>query len=189
MDRGPLAAMTALAALALAWGAPLPAVADQDDPRLAGLFERLEAAADAETARIIEGRIWAIWIESDDAEVTRLMHEGIAAMTAGDYDLALERFDRAVARAPRFAEAWNKRATVFYLMGDYEASVRDIERTLNLEPHHFGALSGLGLIYTAIDRPAAAIRSFEAALAIHPHLEGTRRQVEALRRQMRGSRT
>jgi tetratricopeptide (TPR) repeat protein len=172
---------------ALAWAALIsaaPAIADQNDRRLDGLFERLRAIPGAADAKAIEQQIWQIWLESDDATVNRLMRQGIAAMSLRQLGLALDRFDRMVEHAPAFAEGWNKRATVYYLMGDFEASVVDIERTLGLEPRHFGALSGLGLIYDAIDRPGAALRSFEAALKLNPHLEGTRDRVEELRRML-----
>jgi tetratricopeptide (TPR) repeat protein len=177
---------------AMAWAAllsPGPVIADQNDRRLDGLFEQLHVTPDAAEGRAIEQEIWQIWLESDDATVNRLMQEGIAAMGLQQFGLALERFDRMVKRAPEFAEGWNKRATVHYLMGDLQASVLDIERTLGLEPRHFGALSGLGLIYDAIDEPQAALRSFEAALELNPHLEVTRERVEELRRELQGRRT
>lgn len=180
------ALLTALAGTALL---PGPAIADQNDRRLDGLFERLHVTPDPAEARAVEQEIWRIWLESDDAIVNRLMLQGVAAMSLQRFGLALERFDRMVERAPEFAEGWNKRATVHYLMGDFQASVLDIERTLVLEPRHFGALSGLGLIYDAIDEPRAALRSFEAALKLNPHIEGTRERVEELRRELRGRRT
>jgi tetratricopeptide (TPR) repeat protein len=166
-----------------------PAFADQTDLRLAGLFERLRATSSEAEAEAAQQQIWQIWIESDDTLANRLMQNGIQAMATRQHALALEYFDRLVERAPGFAEGWNKRATVHYLMDDYEASVLDIERTLELEPRHFGALSGLGMIYDAIGEPAAALRSFEAAVAINPHLDGTRQRIDALRRQLRGSPT
>jgi len=110
------------------------------------------------------------------------------AMSQARFRVALERFDRMVAQAPDFAEGWNKRATLHYLMGNYSASVRDIQRTLDLEPRHFGALSGLGLIYDALEQPAAALRSFEAAVAINPHLGSINARIEQLRRELGGSR-
>jgi tetratricopeptide (TPR) repeat protein len=165
-----------------------PAIADQNERRLDGLFEQLHITADAADAQAIEQQIWRIWLESEDATVNRLMRQGIAAMSLRQLGLALDRFDRMVEHAPAFAEGWNKRATVYYLMGDFEASAVDIERTLGLEPRHFGALSGLGLIYDAIDQPRAALRSFEAALRLNPHLEGTKARVEELRRMLEGRR-
>jgi tetratricopeptide (TPR) repeat protein len=166
-----------------------PAFADQTDLRLDGLFERLQATSSQAEAQAAQQQIWQIWSESDDKLANRLMQGGIQAMVIEQHALALEYFDRLVEHSPGFAEGWNKRATVYYLMEDYEASVLDIERTLELEPRHFGALSGLGLIYDAIGKPAAALRSFEAAVAINPHLDGTRQRIDALRRQLRGSPT
>ena len=160
--------------------------ADQRDVRLGPLFDRLQTTANAIEAAGIERQIWQIWAESEDADARRLMREGVIAMAEGQLHAALERFDRLTGKVPEFAEGWNKRATVYYLIGDYPASVLDIERTLRLEPRHFGALSGLGLIYDAIDQPAAALRSFEAAVAINPHLQTTKERIRELHRELGG---
>lgn len=177
------------ALIVLLWsalGVIVPAAADQRDARLDGLFERLQTTESETEARAVQQQIWQIWIESDDILTNRLMRNGMQAMATEQFPLALDYFDRLVEHAPDFAEGWNRRATLHYLMDNYSASVVDIERTLELEPRHFGALSGLGLIYDAIDEPAAALRSFEAAVAVNPHLEGTRQRIDALRRQLQG---
>jgi tetratricopeptide (TPR) repeat protein len=184
-----LGLMALLWAMAIALGGVGPALADQQDRRLEDLFARLQTTTSRAEAQAAQQQIWQIWIEADDSLANRLMRNGIEAMAARQNALALQYFDQLVEQAPDFAEGWNKRATVHYLMDDYEASVLDIERTLELEPRHFGALSGLGMIYDAIGKPAAALRSFEAAVALNPHLEGTRQRIEALRRQLRGSPT
>jgi tetratricopeptide (TPR) repeat protein len=179
----------AILALLLIAGPEQPAIADQDDPRLDGLFERLQTTPDPAEARAVEQRIWRVWLEADDAGLNRLMQQGIAAMDDQRYAAALQAFDRMVEQAPEFAEGWNKRATVHFLMGNWQASVRDIQQTLALEPRHFGALFGLGMIYDALGQREAALRSFEATLALNPHSESTRRSIEELREQLRGSPT
>jgi tetratricopeptide (TPR) repeat protein len=179
----------ALAALALllavAVGAPASQAA-QDDPRLDGLFERLKVAPDLVVARGLEAEIWGIWGEGPDEAASGMLLAGSEAMARRAWPTALRQFDALIERRPRFAEAWNKRATLYYLMGDYPRSVADIQRTLALEPRHFGALSGLGLIFVAVGKTEPALRSFEAALAIHPYLPGARQHVEALRQQLKG---
>jgi tetratricopeptide (TPR) repeat protein len=180
------AVATAIAAGWLIAGSGGPAAADQQDPRLDGLFARLQETPDPTEARVVEQQIWGLWLESKDVAVNRLMQQGVVAMREQHYDTALQVFDRMVEQAPGFAEAWNKRATVHYLMGDWEASVVDIQRTLALEPRHFGALFGLGLIYDALEQPRAALRSFEATLDLNPHSESTRLKIEELRRQLQG---
>jgi tetratricopeptide (TPR) repeat protein len=117
------------------------------------------------------------------------MRRGIVHMGQGQATLALAAFDAIVQKAPSFAEGWNKRATIYFLMGDFDSSVADIERTLALEPRHFGALSGLGQIYLALDRKAAALRAFEGALAIDPHLSSVREVVEDLKKELGGKPT
>jgi tetratricopeptide (TPR) repeat protein len=183
MSRKPVLALAALA-LACVWH---PAAADQTDQRLDPLFDRLKSAQAAEAATA-QREIWRIWIDTPDSVSERLMRQGIGAMAAEELAAARRIFDRLIEREPDFAEAWNKRATVHYLMGNFSASVSDIQKTLELEPRHFGALSGLGLIYDAIGEPEAAIRSFNAALEINPHLDGTRDRIEELSRTVRGRR-
>ena len=159
-----------------------PVRADQDDGRLDGLFERLKQTESPREAREVEGRIWAIWAQSSDGAVRGLMQDGVAAMTRGDYAHALSKFDQMVAIAPDFAEGWNKRATVHYVLGNYGQSLGDIARTLELEPRHFGALSGRGLVYVKLEDERRALEAFEAALEIHPHLTSAAANAEQLRK-------
>lgn len=164
---------------------PSPARGDQKDQRLAPLFEELRAAGDPVQAQMIEGMIWQLWIEAGDPATDSLMQLGLSAMQAGNLPGALELFDAVTARKPDFAEGWNKRATVLYMLGAHDKSAEDVARVLQLEPRHFGALSGLGLISLERDRPDEALGAFERALALHPHLPGLKQRVEQLKRQKR----
>lgn len=170
----------ALAAALVMLSLAAPASADQNDPRLGPLFERLPAAQGA-AARMIEMQIWSIWMESPDRIAQLLLEEGAVHMQNRAYAQARKAFDAAIARAPELAEAWNKRATLRYLEGDFDGSVQDIQRTLLLEPRHFGALAGLGMINLRLDRQEAALQAFEAALAVNPHLPGPRHYAAELR--------
>ncbi|MCK5622789.1 MAG: hypothetical protein KAJ11_10905, partial [Alphaproteobacteria bacterium] len=109
-----------------------------------------------------------------------LFRQGVQYMNDGENEKALVNFNALVEIEPEFAEGWNKRATLHYVMGNFDGSVADIQRTLTLEERHFGALSGLGLIYDAMDRKEAAVKAFRAALGIHPNMESIRRRVEEL---------
>ena len=164
------------------------AMADQDDSRLDGLFQRLQTTASITEARNLESLIWSIWFSYDgeNPEVRQLMGAAAAAMNIRDQDKAETILTRVTELAPDFAEGWNRRATSRYLAGDYAGSVADIQRTLELEPRHFGALSGLGLIYTALEDPERAVAAFEAALEINPHMPGARANIEHLRGLLEG---
>ena len=155
--------------------------AEQRDPRLDELFQRLAQTGNASEAQAIETAIWEIWVQHPDERSQRYMTAGIRQMSDGQLHEALITFGRLIEMAPGFAEAWNKRATIGYLLNDYDASARDIAETLKLEPRHFGALSGLGLVNVALGRAQAAIHAFEMALAHHPHLAGARHNIEMLK--------
>ena len=160
--------------------------ADQGDPRLPTLFERMRSTGDPLEAHGAAAEIWRIWLESGRDEVDALLGEGLVAMREGRIVDAIEHFGRVVEMAPEFAEGWNKRATAHYLNGDLGESVRDIRRTLALEPRHFGAIAGMGLIFLQRGDLLGALDAFEAVLEIHPHSRGTRHRIERLRRVLQG---
>jgi tetratricopeptide (TPR) repeat protein len=163
-----------------------PALADQTDPRLDGLFAALAAAPDAGTAEPIASEIWAIWAAAPDREAARAFEIAVTAMAARRWEVAGSALDRLVASHPQFAEAWNRRATLRWLTGDHAGSMHDIAATLELEPRHFGALSGMGLILMAAERDEAAIGAFERALELHPFLPGARHHLQLLERRRGG---
>jgi tetratricopeptide (TPR) repeat protein len=127
-----------------------------------------------------EDEIWALWTEHDNPAVAERMDRAIAAMARKSFVEAEHELDTLVADLPDWAEAWNKRATLYYVMGRFDESMADIARTLALEPRHFGAICGFGQICLAQGRQAEAIAAFEIALGLHPHLASVRTAVEAL---------
>jgi tetratricopeptide (TPR) repeat protein len=160
--------LLAPALLALLVGLAGTAAADQRDPTLPPLFKSLKTATSSHEAGAVEDRIWEIWAETGDPVLDKLMVQSSDAMGRSDFSAALQDINQIVARKPDFAEGWNKRATVHYLMGDYEKALSDIDRTLELEPRHFGALSGLGLTNMKLGNDAAAVDAFRRVLAIDP---------------------
>ncbi len=167
---------------------PVAADADQSDRRLPALFDRLRATADEGEAALITHEIWAIWRQADNEAATLLMEEALGAMRVERYEQALAALNQVVALVPEYAEGWNARATLYYLMGEHEASAIDVRRTLALEPRHFGAWSGLGLIHMSLGNDQAALAAFERALEINPHLRGSRENLELIRKRVREKR-
>jgi tetratricopeptide (TPR) repeat protein len=151
---------------------------------LDALFRTLREARDAQAAQRAEHAIWQRWMESGDPQIDAQMLRGVQAMAQRDYRTAFAAFDAIVSAAPGFAEGWNKRATVRWLLGDHAASLRDIDRTLALEPRHFGALSGLGMIMRSMGEKQKALTAFKRALEVDPHLDSVKDTVSTLEKEL-----
>jgi tetratricopeptide (TPR) repeat protein len=157
------------------------AAADQKDARLPPLFQQLKAAPDQAAALEIEAKIWTIWLEANDPAIDQLMTEGTEALDRRKFGTALEKFNAIIEQKPDFAEGWNKRATLYYMMGNYQQSLADIDRTLELEPRHIGAISGLGLVNLKLDREEAAADAFQRVLAIDPQNGSAKNNLDIVR--------
>jgi tetratricopeptide (TPR) repeat protein len=129
--------------------------------------------------------MWAIWLRSGHDEIDALMVEGVRLMEMQRYPEAVDIFDQIIARAPNFAEGYNKRATVYYLMQEFDKSIADIQTTLELNPVHFGALSGMGLCYLGLDEPRQALEWFERAVTVNPNMDTIQSYIQQIREFLR----
>jgi tetratricopeptide (TPR) repeat protein len=136
---------------------------------------------DPEVRERAQAALWSIWLRSGDAETDRLLQAGILLAERGRYDEAVAAFGDVIRRDPAFAEGWNKRATVYYLMGDFDRSLADCEEVIRRNPIHFGALSGFGLNYLGKGDLERAAEYFERALKVNPNLT----QIEAALAELR----
>jgi tetratricopeptide (TPR) repeat protein len=150
------------------------------------LFGALKAAPDEASAKQVEARIWAIWMRTPSDTAALLMVRAKAAMDTEKFDVALKLLDAVVKLRPDYVEAWNRRATVYYLQNDYQHSLEDIEQVLVREPRHFGALVGLGRIMQDIGDDKRALDAFRQALAVNPHLDKIPELVKALTEKVEG---
>jgi tetratricopeptide (TPR) repeat protein len=150
------------------------------------LFGALKAAPDDETAKAVEQRIWALWMISRSDTANLLMTRVQKAIEEKDLDLALKLLDAIVQIKPDYVEAWNRRATIYYMKKDYGHSVADIREVLRLEPRHFGALTGLGLILQDIGDDKQALEVYRRALAVYPRLERIPDIIKTLQEKVEG---
>ena len=150
------------------------------------LFGALKVAPDDTTAKAIEERIWALWVVSRSDTTNLLMTRVKTAIEAKDTELAIKLLDAIVKIKPDYIEAWNRRATLYYMKKDYGHSIADIREVLKREPRHFGALSGLGLIMQDIGDNKQALEVYRRALAVYPRLQRIPDLVKTLQEKVEG---
>ena len=143
--------------------------ADQNDPKLEILFNDLSQTQSEIKAQPILLEIWSIWSVAIDTKTQEKFDAGSQLMSKRQYDESILMFSDAINLQPTFAEAWNKRATVNYIIGNYEESISDIFSTLELEPRHFGALDGLAQIYMLQNKYFKAAQVYRKILEILPY--------------------
>src|SRR5271163_566053 len=197
------AAVAAMPALALAQGDPpatppkaqkkppeapskLPKVGPDRTRGLDFLFGALKVAPDEASAKHVEARIWALWLQTPSDTAALLMLRAKAAMDAQQTEVALKLLDAVIKLRPDYVEGWNRRATLYYLQNDYAHSMADIQQVLIREPRHFGALAGLGMIMQDLGDDKRALDAFRKALAINPHLEKVPELVKTLSEKVEG---
>ena len=136
---------------------------------LNNLFNQLEKVNNPKNAELLEKRIWSIWNEHPtNNNLTERLEFGTELMEYGNYSYALKVFDNIIVTDPKWSEAWNKRATVYFLMSQFTNSLDDIDKVLNIEPRHFGALSGQARIFIKLQKYEKAVKSIERALKFYP---------------------
>ncbi|HEU0159229.1 MAG TPA: hypothetical protein VFR00_07940 [Hyphomicrobiaceae bacterium] len=152
--------------------------------RLAALFARLTSTNDAVEGDTIVEEIWRVWLDSGRPEIDAALQKALALVETGQPQAAMPLLDSIVERAPEWAEGWNKRATVLYLLDEYDRSLADIDKVLALEPRHFGALAGRGLIHIAQENYRAALDDYRRARAANPFLQGAAQMIPTLERRV-----
>ena len=160
--------------------------ADDNKEEIDKLFIQLKSALNFENSKKIEDKIWDLWTTHPSKDnLTELLADGSSAMMENNLDTALNKFTEAIKLDPSWAEAWNKRATVLYLMGKYDLSQADIDKVLMIEKRHFGALAGQGLVQTALKNYQKAIDSFIEAHKVHPFMKSPLIMIEKLKLQIK----
>ena len=139
---------------------------------------------DEETRSGAEESLWKIWARSGDEKVDALYRQGIRQMGEGLAKDAVATFSRIIKMKPGFAEAWNKRATLYFLMGEHEKSLADCHEVMKRNPYHFGALAGYFQIYVQMEDFERALRYGRRALEVNPNMDGVRSGVEAVERML-----
>lgn len=140
--------------------------------------------ADEQVREAAGNAMWQIWSRSGDKAIDAQYQQALLLMEAGRMGEALAAFSAVIQKRPAFAEAWNKRATVYFLVGELSLSLKDCDQVMARNPHHFGALSGYGQIYLQLGELEKAQQYFERALKVNPNLPGAVAAVEALQRQL-----
>src|SRR5882757_10158407 len=191
----------ALAALILFFTGLAPALAaDQSQPadqaapaapadkadRLDKLFADLKRERNEKAAERIAGQIWEEWFKSGSASIDLMMVWAQNAMAAQKYDVALDFLDEVVTLQPTYAEGWNRRATLHFMMSNYGKSMSDIDHTLQLEPRHFGALSGLAQIMAETGHKQSALEAWQRVLGIYPMMRSAQDQVATISEELAG---
>ena len=159
--------------------------ADDNKKEIDKLFIQLKSALNFENSKDIEDKIWDLWTTHPSKDnLTKLLADGSSDMMDNKLETAYNKFTEVIEMDPNWAEAWNKRATVLYLMGKYELSQADIDKVLAIEERHFGALSGQGLVQTALNNYQKAIDSYIQAHKVHPFMKSPLIMIEKLQLQL-----
>lgn len=167
-------------------GQPVRKGDETHSEKLDRLFSELKRAQNEQSAARLAARIWQEWGSSGSASIDLMMQWAQKAMDEQKFDVALDFLDQVVAMRPDFAEGWNRRATVHFMMNNYAKSMADIEQTLELEPRHFGALAGMAQIFKARGNKQRAFDAYERVLDVYPMIRDAQNEIATLSEELTG---
>ena len=154
--------------------------ANERDAQLDKLFNELKKNISSSSSNIAQ-QIWTLWsTHPTDHKLTSILDEGSKLVQDQKLYKAIEVFTKVIELDPNWAEAWNKRATVLYMIGDYQESQNDIDKVLSLEQRHFGALAGQGLVNIKLKNYEKAIESYEKAQDIYPAMQSPKIMIKQI---------
>ena len=148
----------------------------------AALLARSLRDPDGDVRDSAEAAMWRLWSHSGNAEVDALYETGVRQMSAGDLQQSIATFSRVIKLKPDFAEGWNKRATLYFLVGDLRKSLADCDEVVKRNPYHFGVLAGYAQIYVRMEYYDRALDYSRRALEVNPNMVAVRRNIELLER-------
>ena len=129
---------------------------------------------------LAEMAMWQMWGRTGDAKIDRQYQKAVDVMSKGDLKAAVDAFSALIRLKPDLAEAWNKRATAYFLMGEVDRSLADCDEVIKRNPLHFGALAGYGQLFSQKGEYETAVDYFNRALQVNPNMQGVRINIEAL---------
>jgi tetratricopeptide (TPR) repeat protein len=167
-------------------GTPVQKGSQTHEQKLDQLFNELKRSQNERAAGRVASRIWQEWANSGSANIDLMMQWSKKAMDEKKFDIALDFLDQVVTMRPKYAEGWNRRATVHFMMHNYAKSMADIEQTLELEPRHFGALSGMAEIFKVRGNKQLAFNAYQRVLDIYPMMRNAQNEVATISEELAG---
>jgi tetratricopeptide (TPR) repeat protein len=165
---------------------PSPRTSAVQSRMLDDLFARLQRAPDQSEAQALALAIRHLWFQTRSDTASLLMQRALKSIQESRYPLALSLLDKIVTLEPRWAEAWNQRATARFLADDAEGAMADIDQVMKLEPRHFGALAGMGAILQRDGQDKQALQIYSKSLSIYPLQPDLQKAVEKLKLTVQG---
>jgi tetratricopeptide (TPR) repeat protein len=160
--------------------------AENKQTRIDNLFGQLKRERNEKAAERVAGQIWEQWFDSGSSSIDLMMQWSQKAVEEQKYDVALDFLDEVIMLSPDYAEGWNRRATLHFMMSNYAKSMSDIDHTLALEPRHFGALSGMAQILRNTGKKESALRAWQRVLDIYPMMRNAQNEVATLSEELAG---
>jgi len=136
-----------------------------------------------------ESALWAIWFRADSPENNENLEEVRLLLGHHRVDAAVNAASRLIARAPKYAEAYNQRAIALFIQGRFAESAEDCQRVLKLNPYHVGAISGLAQCQMQLNQPHEALRTLRRAAKLQPHSQSIRENIQVLEAQIESDET
>lgn len=111
---------------------------------------------------------------ADQEAIQAMLQKGIQLQENGEYEAAIDVFDKILADYPNDILAYNARGAVYTALANYQKALDDFTRAIELEPTFAPAYYNRGRVYGLMKKYDEAFVDLEKSIAISPHEFGYR---------------
>jgi tetratricopeptide (TPR) repeat protein len=114
--------------------------------------------------------LWSYVIEKEhDGVPIAYTYRGVAFERGGQFDKAIEDYERAIALSPSYYKAYNNMGALYGKMSLFARAIEYFNKAIAIAPNYADAYYNRGITYVLIDQFGRALEDFNKAILLNPN--------------------
>jgi lipoprotein NlpI len=94
--------------------------------------------------------------------------QAMSYMGQGEYEKAIDFFDKIIAMDPMYTPAWNDKGVAFMEMKEFDQALECFEKVMTIDPTNSMPIYNMGYVFLILERYEDALQAFELFFSRYP---------------------